>query len=133
MLQLEPFYRKHEHFFITFRRPDSESLAKKERVYFIERPARNPLKTVWTFFQGLRILLKENPDVIVSTGADVAVPVCIAGKLLKKKIIFIESFCRPFVPGWSGRIVYNFADLFIYQWLDLKKYYPRGIYGGTLF
>lgn len=133
MLQLEPFYAKQGHFFITFKRPDSESLAKTEKVYFIERPARNPLLTIKSFFQGLKILLKEKPDVIVSTGADIAVPVCIAGKFLGKKIIFIESFCRPFVPGWSGRIVYAFADLFIYQWSGLKKYYPRGVYGGMLF
>lgn len=133
MLQLKEFYEKHEHFFITFKRADSESLAKSEKVFFIERPARNAFKTVKAFVQAWKILKREKPKLIVSTGADVAVPVCIAGKLQGRKIIFIESFCRPFKPGLSGRIAYNFADLFIYQWKEVGIHYPKGVFGGSIF
>jgi beta-1,4-N-acetylglucosaminyltransferase len=76
---------------------------------------------------------RERPDLIVSTGADAGLMVCIAGKLRGKRIIFIESFCRPVKPGISGRIAYLFADLFIYQWKELAKYYPKGKYGGSIF
>ena len=133
MLQLEEFYKKHDYFFFTFKREDSESLEKKERVYFAERPARNPASTIRAFSQALKVLRKERPDLIVSTGADVAVPMIIAGKLKEVKIAYIESFCRPIKPSISGKIAYSLADLFVYQWKPLKKHYPKGVYGGSIF
>ena len=133
MRQLDFFYAQHKHFFITFKRPDTESLAKKERVFFIERPARNIVKTLQAFVTAWKILSRERPRLIISTGADVTVPVCVAGKLLGIRILFIESFCRPETPGWTGRILGWFADYVVYQWSDLKKYYPSGIYSGSIF
>src|SRR3989344_342189 len=110
MLELKEFFGKYDHFFVTFKRPDSESLSKKEKVFFIDLPGRNPISTTMAFFQSLSVLRKEKPDIIVSTGADAGLVVCVAGKILGKKIIFIESFCRPTKPGLSGKIAYHFAD-----------------------
>src|SRR3990167_4260002 len=111
MLQLKPVYSRFEHFFFTFKRADSESLSKKEKVYFAERPARNPFSTLQTFAQAWKVLEREKPDAIISTGADVAVPMLIAGKLKGARIVFIESFCRPSKPSVSGRIAYLLSDL----------------------
>lgn len=133
MLQLEPLYKNYGHFFITFSRQDSESALKNEKVYFIPRPARNPFTTIADFFRALKILLKEKPDAVIATGADVTVPICYAAKLLGKKVIFSESFCRPYSPSISGRLVYPIADLFIIQWKDLAKFYPKAVYGGSIF
>jgi UDP-N-acetylglucosamine:LPS N-acetylglucosamine transferase len=133
MRQLERFYGKQEHAFITFKRPDTVALAKEEKVFFIERPARNPIQTLKAFFQAWKIIREEKPKLVVSTGADVTVPVCIAAKLHGIPIVFIESYCRPIVPGWSGRIISLFADRVIYQWSALKKYYPSGVFAGSIF
>ncbi len=133
MLQLEKFYGGKEHFFITFERTDTQSLARKERVFFAQLPSRNPLSTIKCFLQCLEIISREKPDIILSTGADIGLVACIAGKLLGKKIVFIESFCRPSKPGLSGKIAYAFADLFVYQWKELARFYPRGIFGGSIF
>ncbi|MBI4210208.1 MAG: polysaccharide biosynthesis protein [Candidatus Diapherotrites archaeon] len=133
MMQLKSFYSGYGHFFITFRRADTESLAKSERVTFAELPGRNPLATMKCFAQCMGAIRRENPGVIISTGADVGLVACIAGKLLGKKIVFIESFCRPSKPGLSGRMAYLFADLFIYQWKEMARFYPRGIFGGSIF
>lgn len=133
MRQLRPFYQHHAHFFITFKRPDTESLAKTEDVFFIERPARNPFSTVRAFFEAWKIISREKPSFVISTGADVTVPVCVAAKLQGIPVVFIESYCRPYTPGWSGKIVSLFADRMIYQWSALKKYYPSGVYTGSIF
>ena len=133
MRQLAPFYSKYPHVFITFKRPDTEDLAKNETVFFVERPARNPIATLRCIGQTWKILRREKPDMVIATGADVSVPACLLAKIMGKKIVFIESFCRPVRPGISGRIVYRFADLFIYQWKALAKFYPKGIYGGSIF
>lgn len=133
MLQLRDFYSKYPHFFITFERADTLSLAQKEKVFFAPLPGRNPLATTAAFFECLKILRRENPQLIVSTGADIGLVACTAAKLLGKKIVFIESFCRPKSPGLSGKIAYLFADKFIYQWSELSAVYPRGEFGGSIF
>ena len=129
---IEPFYKKYNHFFVTFKRPNSLSLAKKEKVYFIVDPGRNPIKLIKNIFQSFRVFLEEKPDVIISTGAGVAVPICYFGKMFGSKIIFIESFCRTEKPSLAGRILYPVSDLFIIQWRKLKDYCPKAIYGGSL-
>jgi len=131
--QLSSIYLPYSHFYITFKRDDTLSLAKKEKVYFIERPARNPFLTLKSFFQTLKILLEEKPNLILTTGADVSLASCYLGKLLGAKIIFIESFCRTEKPSLTARLVYPISNLFIYQWQSMKKYFPRGVYGGPIF
>lgn len=133
MRQLYSFYSHYDRSFVTFKRPDTESLAAKERVHFIERPARNPIATMQSFFQAWRVVAKEKPSLVISTGADVTVPVCIAAKLQGIPIVFIESFCRPYTKSWTGKIMQFFADEIIYQWKHLKPAYPRGIDGGSIF
>jgi UDP-N-acetylglucosamine:LPS N-acetylglucosamine transferase len=100
----------------------------------VENPKRNPLRYALTFPTFLNILRKERPNVVITTGAGVAVPVCLIAKyLFGAKIIFIESFSRIFEPSQTGRLLYNFADLFIVQWDSLmEKYGPKAVYGGTI-
>lgn len=133
MRQLKPFYSNYQHAFITFKRPDTESLGESVRVHFIERPARSPFKTIQSFVQAWKIIAREKPSLVISTGADVTVPVCVAAKLQGVPVIFIESFCRVTEPGITGRIVSVFADRTFYQWRSLKKFYPNGIYAGSIF
>lgn len=133
MLQLKEFYSKYDHFFVTFKRPDTESLAKKEKVFFVQLPRRNLISTLRNFSQSYKIIKKEKPDLIISTGADSGLVTSLVAKLMGKKVVFIESFCRPSKPGLSGKIAYHFADLFIYQWKEMGKFYPRGIYAGSIF
>lgn len=133
LTQLAPFYERFDHFFVTFKRPDSESLSKTKKIFFVERPARNPIKTLKCLIQSFRILWAEKPDVVLSTGADSAVPILFLAKLFGKKIIFVESFCRTIQPSWSGRIAYPISDLFIYQWKELERFFPKGKFGGPVF
>ena len=81
----------------------------------------------------MKILIKEKPDVVISTGADCALATCYLAKLFGKKVIYIESFCRPTRPSITGKLVYIIADLFIYQWEEVGKYYPKGKFGGSIF
>jgi len=133
IMQLENFYKKYDHFFLTFRRDMTENLAKKEKVYFVKDPKRNPFALILNFFQTLSVFLMERPDITISTGAGVSVVACFLAKVFKNKIIFIESFSRVKYPSFSGRLVYFVADLFIVQWKSLLKFYPKAVYGGSIF
>lgn len=80
-----------------------------------------------------KVLRKEKPDIILSTGALVTVPMLYLGKLLGKKIIFMESMARVEGKSLSGRLVYPIADLFLVQWESLRKDYPKAVYASRLF
>ncbi len=133
MRQLEKWYSAHPHAFVTFRRPDTESLAKNETVFFIERPGRNILRTLQSFVHAFFLIREKKPRMVISTGADVTVPVCFWAKMHGIPILFIESFCRTQHASLSGKIISRFADRVIYQWPELKKDYPSGIYAGSIF
>jgi UDP-N-acetylglucosamine:LPS N-acetylglucosamine transferase len=61
-----------------------------------------------------------------------AVPFSVLGKLLGKKVIFVEDYSRVSKASTSGKIIYRFSDLFFVQWPELKAVYPKGIYAGRL-
>jgi UDP-N-acetylglucosamine:LPS N-acetylglucosamine transferase len=95
--------------------------------YFLTHPRKKIFRTLINAIQSFFILLKKNPEIIISTGADVTVPTIILGKLFfRSKVIFIES-AGDVTPTLTGRLVHRFCDLFIVQWPEQKKYYPRAI------
>ncbi len=99
----------------------------KVRRHFLIHPRKRIFRTLGNAIQSLSILLKERPQLIISTGADVTVPTIILGKLLLRcKVVFIES-AGDLTPTLTGRLVYRFCDLFIVQWEEQKKYYPNAI------
>jgi UDP-N-acetylglucosamine:LPS N-acetylglucosamine transferase len=73
------------------------------------------------------------PDVVISTGAGVAIAMCYIAKLFGKKIIYIEDWCIVEKPSVTGRAVYPISDLFIIQRDHLKRFYPKAVFGGELF
>lgn len=123
----------HNKYFVTFWSDNLKKFTKKHKVYCITHPRRNPFRLIENCVEALLILLKEKPDLIISTGADVAVATCILGKLMRKKMIYIESGGYVNTSSISGRIVYPFADLFVVQWEPALKNFPKAVYGGPLF
>ena len=85
------------------------------------------------FAKAFKILKKERPDVVITTGALVAFPFCVLAKLSRKKVIYIESFARVKEKSLTGKLVYPFADLFIVQWESMLKCYPKAKYTGAIF
>ena len=88
------------------------------------------LKNAW---MALKILLKEKPTVIISTGALSTVCILLLGKLLGAKVIFVESFSTTHTGTHTGRFVYPFADRFMVQWESLLEAYPKAVYRGKLY
>jgi beta-1,4-N-acetylglucosaminyltransferase len=137
MRQLEKLYKKHDYFFVTEDTLLTRELAEKEKIYYLHLINRKmwyfPYLLTINFLQSIYYLLKEKPDLIISTGALSSVPFCLISKLMGKKLIFIESFAKMDSPTITGRLMYKFADLFIVQWERMKVYYPEAIYGGSIY
>lgn len=80
-----------------------------------------------------KIMLREKPDVVVTTGALISFPFCLYGKLMGAKVIYLESFARVNDRSLTGKLVYPFADLFLVQWESLLEVYPKAKYVGGVF
>ena len=134
--QLKGISERYDCFYVVTRTKATEAM--KQRRYIVSDLVRKNRAAM--LFRMLKMVLeqfivffRERPDVILTTGAAVAIPMCVIGKIFRKKIIYIESFARMTMPSKTGLFVYKFADLFIIQWEELKKYYPRAVYGGAIY
>ena len=77
--------------------------------------------------------IKVRPKYIVSTGAHIAGPMCLIGKIFGSKIIFIETFANSQTKTITGKLLYKFTDLFIVQWESMLELYPKAKFYGSLF
>jgi beta-1,4-N-acetylglucosaminyltransferase len=134
MLMLLPAFGEHQRFFVTYNSVRTEGLAKQERVYLLANIGANPLLMATAFLRALRILLKERPEIVISTGSEIAIPFSWMGKLLGARVIYIETWSRITSPSGTGKIVYFIADVFFVQWEQLLSCYgPKAQYEGSVF
>lgn len=127
---LRPAYERHDHFYVINDRillpEDMEG-----RTWFITHAERN-WKVLVNFVEAWRILRRERPSVLLSTGAGPIVPFAVVARLLGIPVIFIETLTRVRRPSLTGRLMYPLADRFFYQWRPLAAHFPRGEYCGPL-
>ncbi len=114
-----------DRFDVTFAggRPPTEP---PRRTYHVCHPRRSGPRTLLNLLQSLRIVLRERPQLVISSGADVAVPVCILARLAGARLVYIET-AGELRPSLSGRLLYPFADLFIVQWPEKLAAFPRAV------
>lgn len=133
MLKIAPAFENCDYYYVLLYKPVLDSFLKKEKVYFVCSPERNPFLFAVNLFQSLVVFLKTRPDVIISTGAGVAIATCYIAKLFRRKVVYIEDWCIVETPSVTGRAVYPISDLFIVQRENLKEFYPKAVFGGELF
>ena len=136
LMQLEILRKKYRYFFMVPKTKWTSDLDGKK--YFIHDMDRKNkilkiISLVRIFLEQIPVFIKEYPDVIVTTGAVVAIPICIYAKLFKKKVIFIESIARVYTPSKTGKILGKIADLFLVQWEEQLKCYSNATYGGWIY
>ncbi|MDG4658480.1 PssD/Cps14F family polysaccharide biosynthesis glycosyltransferase [Ectobacillus antri] len=136
IMMLHPMMKEHESFIFTEKtnyKFDTKGIRNYTVTQINRRELLFVLKLCVIFIQALVIFLREKPDVVISTGALATVPICLLAKLFRKKVIFIESFSKINSPTITGRLMYKYADLFLVQWEEMKKFYPNSTYGGGIY
>ena len=138
LLQLESLFKNYKYHIVTERSVIAKSLRSQYPMSLLLYGGRNyPIRYVFKFTynscRSILIFLLNRPDIIITTGAHTAVPMCYVAKLFRKKIIFIESYAKSSSPTLSGRLVYPISDLFVVQWESMKEIYPKAIYGGCVY
>ncbi len=134
MYMLKPFWKNKERFWVTFDKEDARSLLEGEKVYPCYYPTNRSIKAlIINTFIAIKVLIKERPNLIISSGAAVAVPFFYLGKLFGAKLIYIEVFDRIDKPTMTGKMVYPIVDKFIVQWDEQKEVYPKAVNFGSIF
>ena len=70
------------------------------------------------------VVLRERPDIVVSTGAAPGLFGVIFGKFLRARTIWVDSLANVERMSLSGRLARRFADLWLTQWPHLAT--PNG-------
>lgn len=134
LYMLKPFWENKKRFWVTFNKEDARSLLEGEKMYPCHYPTNRNIKNlVKNTVLAWKVLRREKPDIIISTGAAVAVPFFYLGKLMGANLIYIEVFDRIDKPTLTGKLVYPITDRFVVQWDEMKKVYPKAINFGSIF
>lgn len=137
LMMLRPLMEKYEACIIT-EKTTYQGAATGQKTYHVQQVNRHewlfPLKLLGIGCKSLYILLKEKPDVVITTGALAVIPFCLLAKVLfHKKLVYIESFAKVTSGNLTGRLLYKFADRFYVQWESMLKVYPKAIYRGGIY
>lgn len=128
--KLMPVYHKHS-FFYVINNPIVQPSDMQGKTYTITLCERDWRASI-NFWEAFRILSREKPDCIVSTGAWPAIPFAIVGRILGIPNIYIETMARVTLPSLTGRFMYYLASKFFYPWRQLAHFFPKGEYCGLL-
>jgi UDP-N-acetylglucosamine:LPS N-acetylglucosamine transferase len=133
MLALRPAWEEAERSWATLRGPDVEFLLREETVTLGHGPTNRSLLNLFRNL-GLawRLLRRLRPEAILSTGAGLAVPFFLIGKLLGIRLVYVESVTRTSSLSLSGRLVYRLADRFFVQWAELAAGLKRAEFAGSV-
>lgn len=122
LMRLRPAFDGMNVFYVSMDK--SASVDVPGRRYYTIRDASRKQK--WGFFvvllQLLRILLKERPKVVITTGSAPALIALILAKyLFRAKTIWVDSIANAERLSTSGKTAGRFADIWLTQWPQLAK------------
>jgi beta-1,4-N-acetylglucosaminyltransferase len=125
-------FEGHEIFLVSYRLSSLEGFShpKIKKVYFVSLRGSSGLGLYYSLFlnifEFLGILLRERPQVLFSTGSEVAVaPFFMAKFILGSRLIFLETFTRVSKSSFTARILYPICDVFLLQWETLRSKFGR--------
>lgn len=126
LMRLKPAFDDLEVFYVSMDPSAATDIAGR-RYYTIRDASR---KNIWGFgiisLQLLRILLKERPNVVVTTGsAPALVALFLAKKILRSKTIWIDSIANVEEMSTSGQKARNVSDVWLTQWPHLAGEGPQ--------
>ncbi len=133
LLKLKDAWEENEVFYVSSLDVVAERLSKLGKTYITGECNRQyPIKSLGVFIKCFKIILKEKPGVVISTGAAPALLVCIAAKIFGAKIIWLDSIANTHKLSMSGMMVRPFANLILSQWPEVAEKYKNVEFVGTV-
>jgi beta-1,4-N-acetylglucosaminyltransferase len=112
---------------------DARSLLAGEAAHFLPGPySRNIRSLLANLSLAVRLVLRERPSAVLTTGADIAVPFAWVGRLLGARVVYVESFTRIKTVSLSCRLIKPVAHRTYVQWPELLSKLPDARFVGAV-
>ncbi|MBN1915636.1 UDP-N-acetylglucosamine--N-acetylmuramyl-(pentapeptide) pyrophosphoryl-undecaprenol N-acetylglucosamine transferase [Candidatus Dojkabacteria bacterium] len=82
---------------------------------------KNLLMIPFGFLKAFNIVLKEKPDIVISFGGYLALPIVCSAKVLNRKIVTHE---QTVVTGLANKFIAKLANRVFISWDISRKYFP---------
>ena len=133
LMCLRPWWEKHDRHWVTFDTADATDKLQGEDVTWAHHPTtRSARNLARNAVQARRILAAYRPDLIVSTGAAVAVPYFWLRHRTRSATVYLEVYDRIQTRTLTGRLCRPTTDLFLVQWPEQQQLYRSSVLLGAL-
>lgn len=134
LLALRDWWGTQDRAWVSFDHPHAHAALADEQVTWAYSPTtRNIPNAIRNAHLARRVLRGFRPDIVVSTGAGVAVPFFWTARAMGIRSLYIEVIDRISTRTMTGRMVYATVDAFAVQWDEQQMLYPEShVIGVTL-
>ncbi len=133
LLALRPWWSRHERLWVVPPTADVEERLLGEELVWSHHPTtRNVGNLARNANLARKVLDEFRPDVVVSTGAGVAVPFFWQARRRGAATVFIEVYDRVDSKTLTGRLCRPATDLFLTQWDEQQAMWPGSVMLGRL-
>jgi len=133
LMCLRPWWEKHDRHWVSFDTGDAVAKLEGEDVTWAHHPTtRSLVNLARNATQARRVLDLYGPDVVVSTGAGVAVPYFWLRDRRRTSAIYLEVYDRVDTRTLTAKLCRPATDLFLVQWPEQQRLYPASVLVGEL-
>ena len=130
MLRLEHAFDGYDTFYFCY---DAETTRGLPNVYLAPNRPYDPVQFLRNLVRLWGIFRKERPDLVLSTGAEIAIPAFLVAKAMRLPTLYIEGGAQVRRRLVTGRVLVNLSDRFYVQWPELLDAYDgAAAYAGSL-
>ena len=122
MLQLQEAFANCRAVYFCY---DAETTRPLPNAYRVPNKPTSPIELARNLVRLARLFRRERPNLMISTGAEIAVPAALVAKCFRVPIIHIECGAQVYSPSLTGRVLYYLADRFYVQWPELLDAFGR--------
>ena len=133
LLTLSDAWRDLPTIWVSNDKEDARSLLAREDAHFLPGPySRNIRSLLANLRLAVRLVFRERPSVVLTTGADIAVPFAWIGRLLGARVVYVESFTRIETVSLSCKLIKPVANRVYVQWPELLAALPDARFVGAV-
>ncbi|MEM7227973.1 MAG: UDP-N-acetylglucosamine--LPS N-acetylglucosamine transferase [Planctomycetota bacterium] len=131
LLRLRPAWAGHDVAYVTVQSDYRDDIGA-DRFHVVNDATRwNKFALALLTIRMLWIVLRERPNVVVSTGAAPGVIAMTFGKMIGARTLWLDSIANVDTMSMSGRKARRVADCWLTQWPELATR-EGSMYGGSV-
>lgn len=132
LLRLRPAFEGHKVVYVTTIVGNRSAVAECRCHIVLECSRWTKIKLLVTALQLLWLLIRERPDIVITTGAAPGLLAIRIAKLFGKRTIWVDSLANADELSMSGRLAGPHVDLWLTQWPELATDKGPLFRGGVL-